>query len=399
MRPVALAVLAGLVACAPDPDLPPSKPGNESGGTSPHASESGDVDDGGTSSGGSTDSTDGTGDTTTGGLPDGFNWMFVTAQTFVPGELGGLAAADGVCQQAATDAGLGGTYVAWLSDATTDAKNRLAGARNWWRVDMLPFADQVNDVINARILYPPRIDEHGVDHPAATVLTATGADGVKVIDDDLGTCADWSEIGGGSATGGISDAGDELWTDWRALPVDCDTAQHLYCFGVDNDAPMELTPAVGRAAFVSRDVFLPQLGLDTADAQCQQEAVQAGLQGQFLALLATTMVGAADRFDLQGEPWVRADGVGVVAQAVQLGTGTLLAPLVLDAEGLPVASSPVWTGATGVAMVSEDESCLDWSDLGSIGRIGMSSRSAPGWFDSGTTTCDQENGRLYCLEQ
>jgi hypothetical protein len=289
--------------------------------------------------------------------------------------------------------------VAWLSDATTDAKNRLAGARNWWRVDMLPFADQVNDVINARILYPPRIDEHGVDHPAATVLTATGADGVKVIDDDLGTCADWSEIGGGSATGGISDAGDELWTDWRALPVDCDTAQHLYCFGVDNDAPMELTPAVGRAAFVSRDVFLPQLGLDTADAQCQQEAVQAGLQGQFLALLATTMVGAADRFDLQGEPWVRADGVGVVAQAVQLGTGTLLAPLVLDAEGLPVASSPVWTGATGVAMVSEDESCLDWSDLGSIGRIGMSSRSAPGWFDSGTTTCDQENGRLYCLEQ
>ena len=39
----------------------------------------------------------------------------------------GLAAADSICQQKATAAAMPGTYVAWLSDGTSDAYCRAFG--------------------------------------------------------------------------------------------------------------------------------------------------------------------------------------------------------------------------------------------------------------------------------
>ena len=41
------------------------------------------------------------------------------------GNLGGLSGADAKCQQAANATGLGGTWVAWLSDSTHNAKDRI----------------------------------------------------------------------------------------------------------------------------------------------------------------------------------------------------------------------------------------------------------------------------------
>ncbi len=52
------------------------------------------------------------------------SYIFVTSSTH-NGNLGGLSGADGICQTQATDAGLSGTYKAWLSDSSTSAASRL----------------------------------------------------------------------------------------------------------------------------------------------------------------------------------------------------------------------------------------------------------------------------------
>src|SRR5262245_51629174 len=46
----------------------------------------------------------------------------------------GLDGANKLCQGAATTAGLGGTWVAWLSDSTHDAKDRIADVGPWYRL-------------------------------------------------------------------------------------------------------------------------------------------------------------------------------------------------------------------------------------------------------------------------
>src|SRR4051794_29230703 len=48
--------------------------------------------------------------------------------TLLSGDFGGLANADGICQVAADDAGLGGTYKAWLSDNTASPSTRFTRA-------------------------------------------------------------------------------------------------------------------------------------------------------------------------------------------------------------------------------------------------------------------------------
>src|SRR5690606_4557544 len=82
------------------------------------------------------------------------NLVFVTSTTHEPASLGGLAGGDAICAARAEAAGLPGTYVAWLSTATVDARDRLGSARGWRRVDGEPFADTVEDLASGKIFYP-----------------------------------------------------------------------------------------------------------------------------------------------------------------------------------------------------------------------------------------------------
>src|SRR5690348_11017356 len=69
--------------------------------------------------------------------PGGPNRAFVT-RSVLPGNFGGIDVADGLCNTEASDAGLGGTFVAWLSTSAVDARDRLDGSRGWVRTDGLP---------------------------------------------------------------------------------------------------------------------------------------------------------------------------------------------------------------------------------------------------------------------
>lgn len=87
--------------------------------------------------------------------------VFITSQVF-NGNLGGLAGADAKCQQLATAAGLGGTYKAWLSDSTTDARDRLTHATVPYRlVDGTTVANDFTDLTDGSLDAPINRAENG----------------------------------------------------------------------------------------------------------------------------------------------------------------------------------------------------------------------------------------------
>jgi hypothetical protein len=113
-------------------------------------------------------------------------------------------------------------------------------------------------------------------------------------------------------------------------------------------------------------MWTPGGGLASADLQCQNEAKAAGLAGTFLALLATDSASAASRLDTTGAPWVRVDGVPVVASALDLVKQNLLAPINLNALGAPVTvNDATWCGASDPITQSAGVSCLSWTSAAS----------------------------------
>jgi hypothetical protein len=314
------------------------------------------------------------------------NYAFVTADPFAVGTIGSIAAADAACQNAADAVPLAGTYHAWLASTQTTAQEQLGSARGWVRTDHRPFADRVGDLINNQILYPLRVDEHGVDHAIDALPVATGStpDGTAEF-----TCGDYTSETGQLMTG-HADAGIFKWTEEQTLPCSSQ-APHLYCFGIDHDEPVVMTPFAGKRAFVSDNPFGPNTnGRDGADALCEADARAAGLGGTFLAVLATTTASAGSRFG--DGPWYRLDGVEL---------GTLEKPLA-SLEVTPSLmhySGPVWTGATSLTVVgTAGTTCGDWVLFGGTGASGEAARSEPNaLFFEGMGNCTN-TARLYCLE-
>lgn len=103
------------------------------------------------------------------------NYVFVTSTTHLVSTFGSdLAGADAICMQRASAAGLAGTYRAWLSSSTVNARERLSGARGWYRPDGKPVADRVEDLLAGRMFYPIRVDENGDDIGIVGPEVATG---------------------------------------------------------------------------------------------------------------------------------------------------------------------------------------------------------------------------------
>jgi hypothetical protein len=185
--------------------------------------------------------------------------VFVTHDRF-SGDLGGLAGADAKCQDAASGfdiASSSGVFRAWLSDETTDARDRITpSAGPYVLVDGLTVvADDFDDLITGDLLAPidqaadgfvvPPFDGSVFSH----VWTSTGNDGTLLSTDSnvvgaVGapfTCDNW-ESASASETGETGDAttldawtlADEVppligWTDGKGAQA-CNDIMRLYCF-------------------------------------------------------------------------------------------------------------------------------------------------------------------------
>ncbi len=309
------------------------------------------------------------------------------------GSIGGLAGADEICSQHASDANLRGTYVAWLSDSKIDAVERLAGARGWVRTDGLVFADSVEDIVDGDIFNPIYLDETGAP-VRSNVVTGTEEGGTA----SPATCADWTaSTGVESFHRGVSHHVYPSWTSRQRIP--CSQNARLYCFGIDRNAAVSLPPPQsGRFAFATTQQLSSAGGLAAFDEACAEEASAAGLRGTFLAAVATSTASAASRFDLDGEPWVNTLGQVVIAEPQDLASGSfdLSAAIAWDAQGSP-AVERVWTGADAPNEIGA-QTCGDWASDSSGAAVVGAPTSVAEWFSNVVDLCSLDFG-VYCLEE
>jgi hypothetical protein len=308
------------------------------------------------------------------------NIIFVTSTTQTPA-LGGLAGADALCAQRAQAAKLPGTYKAWLSTRTLDARTKLGTASGWVRVDGRPVFGTLEDARLGRLLYPPRLDEFGVDVGDASAFTATMPNGEAWSGTDFGTCIDFtSAVDGSPLMGGSTSGLSDRFTLGGILT--CSTAGRIYCLGADRMAQVSVTPAVGRYAFTTSGAWKPGGGVTSADELCKSEASMAGLPGSYKALLAASGASAASRFSTNGLPWIRPDGIPLRPTASDTFTATYWdSSPNPSANGLsfPGGGMGTWTGAaTMTAPGTPSTTCQDWlssseSDGAYLGEIAQTS--------------------------
>ena len=322
------------------------------------------------------------------------NIVFATSTAQLPTTFGSdLAGADALCAARANAAALPGTFVAFLSTSMINAGDRLAGARGWVRPDGRPFADQVDDLVNGTIVFPPRLDEAGNDLGGAHVVSGTQGGGTAST-----SCSDYSDPAG-MIRFGSTDGTYEAWFTRGFDP--CNQPARIYCFGTSLARPVTITPEIGRRAFVTVGTFAPGGGVAAADALCASEAQAAGLSGTFQALLETSTAGAASRFSLSGATWVRLDGVPIVDSPAQLATGILNTSLSVTAAGAHLDGAVTFTGATTNDLASPQpapDTCSDWttsSGSTSLGNTFYGYEAAVSWSSG---TCNAAYS-LYCLEE
>jgi hypothetical protein len=160
--------------------------------------------------------------------------VFVSSSLY-SGNLGGFAGADASCQQLAIAAGLDGTFKAWLSDATTLARDRMTHST-------LPYALVTGTVVaqdwtgltSGTLLHPINRNEAGGLPPTGSiscapfVWTGTWADGTHVLND----CSSWtSSAMSGGGDGGSWTASDGSWSYWGCVDTQrlCAGTAALYC--------------------------------------------------------------------------------------------------------------------------------------------------------------------------
>lgn len=165
---------------------------------------------------------------------------FVTSDRFAPG-FGSLAQADALCQRAASEAGVDGSFMAWLSDDTASPSTRFVrGKGPYLRLDGLPIASGFGELLAGKLQHPLNVTELGrpADGTRDTyVYTGTQADGTLVriapsaANAALGaTCQGWKvSTDRAWAAYGTFDTTAASWT-YGGNRVPCTTELPLYCF-------------------------------------------------------------------------------------------------------------------------------------------------------------------------
>jgi hypothetical protein len=166
-------------------------------------------------------------------------YMFVTSESGLgdlamwplSGGVSGLAGADLVCQSLATDADLPSpeSFVAYLSDSSTDAIDRVAVEGPFRRIDGVLVASERSDLAAGTsglptLLADVQLDDLGVAH-SGSVATGTDAFGRATED----TCLDWAGVGHNPRrTSGLVNDSTSSWVDAGEL-LHCDVNFRFYC--------------------------------------------------------------------------------------------------------------------------------------------------------------------------
>ena len=144
--------------------------------------------------------------------------------------LGGVTGADALCQTLAVNAGLPGTFMAWLSDDTSSPSTRFTRSPyNYVLVDGTIVADDWDDLTDGELTNRISLDENGV-FVNRFVTTATNVNGSSSIPN----CSNWttnsSDPGAAAKVGHtIQDSGGPQWWTQRGN-LRCSGFRPIYCF-------------------------------------------------------------------------------------------------------------------------------------------------------------------------
>jgi hypothetical protein len=342
----------------------------------------------------------------------------------------GLAAGDAVCQAAADNAGLPGTFKAWLSDDTSDAYCRvhnLTGRKSancgqpslptsagpWVRTDGFPFGGPIQNILSPYgIVYAPvRYDEFG---DAVTgsfyYFTNTGVTGELA---SSSPCTNWTTSGTNFVLFGEAEETVYDWTDSLANRVNanfCSYSRHLLCFQTGSGPALPGHSSTGKKIFVTSVSGSGNLytwadsggltGIAAGNHICQARASAAGFANaaHFKAWLSDSTIDARDRITSDG-PWVRLDGVKVADNKADLIDGKLFTAISMTETNV-YGGYLAFTGTynTGTKAFSH---CSNWTSSVSTddGYRGLASDAGNNWsyFDS-YHACGITSSRLYCIE-
>ena len=138
----------------------------------------------------------------------------------------GLAGADKLCQTAAVNAGLGGSWIAWLSDSNTNAYDRIADVGPWYRLDgRMAFANKAG--LKGNPMVTLNVNETGGTGTPLFPWTGTLANGTKAATN----CSNWTvgALNGTTGGGGLNTSTTGTWTANNAQQS-CFFQFNLYCF-------------------------------------------------------------------------------------------------------------------------------------------------------------------------
>lgn len=169
--------------------------------------------------------------TATPGTPPLKKRVFVTSGLYrVVTDFIGLSGADAACQAAATGAGLGGTWKAWLSTSASPANSRISDVSPWYKIDRttLMFAGYPSGLTFNLSAF--NTDQNGATVSNNNVWTQSFADGGVAV--PIGyDCAGWTSATPGfyGNVGAANQIGNG-WTVWGNLGCDSSVGAHFYCF-------------------------------------------------------------------------------------------------------------------------------------------------------------------------
>ena len=169
--------------------------------------------------------------------------VFLYAIRLLPGDFGGLAEADGICQVAADDAGLGGTYKAWLSDDTASPSTRFThAAQPYVLTNGAQVAADWADLTDSRLDNPIVMNSFGqtlLPGQEQSVWTGTSPDGTAASSGGSpADCGGWTGVGQGFL-GTATDFGPQgdgpVWSSAAAMACGQQAGGQqatagLYCF-------------------------------------------------------------------------------------------------------------------------------------------------------------------------
>jgi hypothetical protein len=156
--------------------------------------------------------------------------VFISS-TVIPGyEIGGLLGADDVCNNLAQDAGLPGTYKAWVSNVFGSPASRFhQNAGPYVLTDGTRIANNWSDLTDGSLLAPIKVMENGQPY-AENYLVWTGTEASGTWSGPGFDCNGWVPGPDTTGTAGAPAWSTSRWTSDHFAAPHCSGESRLYCF-------------------------------------------------------------------------------------------------------------------------------------------------------------------------